>query len=135
MLTDGMKQRNVEDKVAVMDVAELVAASIPDVPVDQLVLQEDRSRARSGRRAARTRRGATRRGRRAREAAVVGRVIAQGDEITVFRTTTASTAAGGDGLLDVRHRGGVGRPDGGVEARGVVVDPRIGAPRRLSARA
>jgi len=37
MLTDGMKQRNVEDKVAVMDVAELVAASIPDVPVDRLV--------------------------------------------------------------------------------------------------
>ena len=37
MLTDGMKQRNVEDKIAVLDVAELVAASIPDVPVDRLV--------------------------------------------------------------------------------------------------
>ena len=37
MLTDGMKQRNVEDKIQVLDVAELVAASIPDVPVDRLV--------------------------------------------------------------------------------------------------
>jgi Fe-S oxidoreductase len=37
MLTDGMKQRNVEEKIAVLDVAELVAASIPDVPVDRLV--------------------------------------------------------------------------------------------------
>jgi Fe-S oxidoreductase len=37
MLTDGMKQRNVEDRIQVLDVAELVAASIPDVPVDRLV--------------------------------------------------------------------------------------------------
>jgi Fe-S oxidoreductase len=37
MLTDGMKQRNVEDKIQVLDVAELVAASIPDVPVSRLV--------------------------------------------------------------------------------------------------
>jgi Fe-S oxidoreductase len=37
MLTDGMKQRNVDDKIAVWDVAELVAQSIPDVPVDRLV--------------------------------------------------------------------------------------------------
>jgi Fe-S oxidoreductase len=37
MLTDGMKQRNVEDKIQVLDVAELVAASIPDVPVGRLV--------------------------------------------------------------------------------------------------
>jgi Fe-S oxidoreductase len=37
MLTDGMKQRNVDDKIAVLDVAELVAASIPDVPIDRLV--------------------------------------------------------------------------------------------------
>jgi Fe-S oxidoreductase len=37
MLTDGMKQRNVEDKVAVLDIAELVAQSIPDVPVGNLV--------------------------------------------------------------------------------------------------
>jgi len=37
MLTDGMKQRNVEDKIQVLDVAELVAQSIPDVPVDRLV--------------------------------------------------------------------------------------------------
>lgn len=37
MLTDGMKQRNAEDRIQVLDVAELVAASIPDVPVDRLV--------------------------------------------------------------------------------------------------
>ncbi len=37
MLTDGMKQRNVEDSIQVLDVAELVAASIPDVPVSALV--------------------------------------------------------------------------------------------------
>jgi Fe-S oxidoreductase len=37
MLSDGMKQRNVDDKIQVLDVAELVAASIPDVPVDRLV--------------------------------------------------------------------------------------------------
>jgi Fe-S oxidoreductase len=37
MLTDGMKQRNLEDKIAVLDVAELVAQSIPDVPVGNLV--------------------------------------------------------------------------------------------------
>jgi Fe-S oxidoreductase len=37
MLTDGMKQRNRDEQIAVLDVAELVAASIPDVPVDRLV--------------------------------------------------------------------------------------------------
>ncbi|MDQ3368672.1 MAG: (Fe-S)-binding protein [Myxococcota bacterium] len=37
MLTDGMKQRNVEESIQVLDVAELVAQSIPDVPVDRLV--------------------------------------------------------------------------------------------------
>jgi hypothetical protein len=37
MLTDGMKQRNVDDKIAVLDIAELVAQSIPDVPADRLV--------------------------------------------------------------------------------------------------
>jgi Fe-S oxidoreductase len=37
MITDGMKQRNVEDKIQVLDIAELVAQSIPDVPVDRLV--------------------------------------------------------------------------------------------------
>jgi Fe-S oxidoreductase len=37
MLTDGMKQRNVDDKIEVLDVAELVARSIPDVPLDRLV--------------------------------------------------------------------------------------------------
>ncbi len=42
MLTDGMKQRNVDDKVAVLDVAELVAQSLPDVPVSSLVRKKDR---------------------------------------------------------------------------------------------
>ena len=42
MLTDGMKQRNVEDKIAVLDIAELVAQSIPDVPVSNLVRKKDR---------------------------------------------------------------------------------------------
>ncbi|MGE5184581.1 MAG: (Fe-S)-binding protein [Acidobacteriota bacterium] len=37
MLTDGMKQRNVDDKIAVLDIAELVAQSLPDVPVGNLV--------------------------------------------------------------------------------------------------
>jgi Fe-S oxidoreductase len=43
MLTDGMKQRNVEDKIAVLDIAELVAQSIPDVPVSSLVRKKDRA--------------------------------------------------------------------------------------------
>jgi len=42
MLTDGMKQRNVDDKIAVLDIAELVAQSIPDVPVESLVRKRDR---------------------------------------------------------------------------------------------
>jgi len=42
MLTDGMKQRNVEDKIQVLDVAELVAQSLPDVPVSALVRKRDR---------------------------------------------------------------------------------------------
>ena len=42
MLTDGMKQKNVEDKVAVIDIAELVAQSLPDVPVGNLVRKKDR---------------------------------------------------------------------------------------------
>ena len=37
MITDGMKQRNVDEKIQVLDVAELVAQSIPDVPVGRLV--------------------------------------------------------------------------------------------------
>ena len=37
MVTDGMKHRNVENDIAVLDIAELVAQSIPDVPVDRLV--------------------------------------------------------------------------------------------------
>jgi Fe-S oxidoreductase len=42
MLTDGTKTRNVEDKIAVLDIAEIVAASIPDVPVESLVRKKDR---------------------------------------------------------------------------------------------
>ena len=42
MLTDGMKQKNVEDKVEVLDIAELVARSIPDVPIGNLVRKRDR---------------------------------------------------------------------------------------------
>jgi Fe-S oxidoreductase len=42
MLTDGMKNRNVEDKIQVLDIAELVAQSIPDVPVSSLVRKKDR---------------------------------------------------------------------------------------------
>jgi Fe-S oxidoreductase len=42
MLTDGMKQRNVEEKLQVLDVAELVAQSLPDVPVSALVRKKDR---------------------------------------------------------------------------------------------
>src|SRR6185312_9908029 len=42
MLTDGMKQRDVEEKLVVLDVAELVAQSLPDVPVTNLVRKKDR---------------------------------------------------------------------------------------------
>jgi Fe-S oxidoreductase len=42
MLTDGMKQRNVEDQIQVLDVAELVAANLPDVPLGRLVRKKDR---------------------------------------------------------------------------------------------
>jgi Fe-S oxidoreductase len=42
MLTDGMKQRNVDDKIQVLDIAELVAQTIPDVPVGSLVRKKDR---------------------------------------------------------------------------------------------
>lgn len=42
MLTDGMKQRNVDDKIQVLDVAELVAQSIPDVPLDRLVRKKSK---------------------------------------------------------------------------------------------
>ena len=37
MITDGVKQRNADDQLQVLDVAELVARSIPDVPVSALV--------------------------------------------------------------------------------------------------
>jgi len=43
MMTDGMKQRNVDDQIAVLDIAELVAQSLPDVPVDKLVRKKDRA--------------------------------------------------------------------------------------------
>ena len=43
MLTDGMKQRNMDDKIQVLDVAEIVAASIPDVPLTRLVRKKDRT--------------------------------------------------------------------------------------------
>jgi len=43
MLTDGMKHRNVEDKIAVMDIAELVAEALPDVPVNRLTRKRDRA--------------------------------------------------------------------------------------------
>jgi len=36
MITDGMKQRNKEEDIQVLDIAELVAKSIPDVPVSAL---------------------------------------------------------------------------------------------------
>jgi len=42
MLTDGMKARDVEEKIQVLDIAELVAQSIPDVPVSSLVRKKDR---------------------------------------------------------------------------------------------
>jgi hypothetical protein len=38
-----MKQRNVEEKIQVLDIAELVAQSIPDVPVGSLVRKKDRA--------------------------------------------------------------------------------------------
>ncbi|MFT3700699.1 MAG: (Fe-S)-binding protein [Kofleriaceae bacterium] len=43
MLTDGMKSKNAEDKVEVLDIAELVARSIPDVPLSSLTRKRDRS--------------------------------------------------------------------------------------------
>ncbi|MBA3538053.1 MAG: 4Fe-4S dicluster domain-containing protein [Deltaproteobacteria bacterium] len=45
MLTDGMKSRNVEDKIEVLDIAELVARSLPAdvVPRDRLVRKKDRT--------------------------------------------------------------------------------------------
>jgi Fe-S oxidoreductase len=43
MMTDGMKQRNVDDQIQVLDIAELVAQSLPDVPVDKLVRKKDRA--------------------------------------------------------------------------------------------
>ena len=42
MMTDGMKQRNVDDQIQVIDIAELVAQSLPDVPVGNLVRKKDR---------------------------------------------------------------------------------------------
>jgi Fe-S oxidoreductase len=42
MITDGMKARNKEDDIQVLDIAELVAQAIPDVPVSSLVRHRDR---------------------------------------------------------------------------------------------
>jgi Fe-S oxidoreductase len=42
MLTDGMKHRNVDEKIQVLDIAEVVAQSIPDVPLSSLVRKKDR---------------------------------------------------------------------------------------------
>jgi hypothetical protein len=37
-----MKTANVDDKIQVLDIAELVAQSIPDVPLGNLVRKRDR---------------------------------------------------------------------------------------------
>jgi Fe-S oxidoreductase len=37
MITDGVKARDAEEKVSVMDVSELLASSLPDVPASSLV--------------------------------------------------------------------------------------------------
>jgi Fe-S oxidoreductase len=37
MITDGVKAKNSEESVKVLDVAELLAASLPDVPASALV--------------------------------------------------------------------------------------------------
>jgi len=42
MITDGMKARNKEEDIEVLDIAELVARSIPDVPVSSLTRKRDR---------------------------------------------------------------------------------------------
>lgn len=42
MITDGMKARNKEEDIEVLDIAELVARAIPDVPVSSLVRHRDR---------------------------------------------------------------------------------------------
>ncbi|HUH06096.1 MAG TPA: (Fe-S)-binding protein, partial [Kofleriaceae bacterium] len=42
MVTDGMKARNKEEDIEVLDIAELVARAIPDVPVSSLVRHRDR---------------------------------------------------------------------------------------------
>ena len=48
MITDGMKQRNQEDNVAVLDVAELVARAIPDVPLSALTRKRSSAATRAG---------------------------------------------------------------------------------------
>jgi len=42
MITDGMKARNKEEDIEVLDIAELVARSIPDVPASSLTRKRDR---------------------------------------------------------------------------------------------
>jgi Fe-S oxidoreductase len=48
MVTDGMKQRNKEDEIEVLDVAELVARAVPDVPVGNLVRRKKAGAAEAG---------------------------------------------------------------------------------------
>jgi Fe-S oxidoreductase len=48
MVTDGMKQRNKEEEIEVLDVAELVARAVPDVPVGNLVRRKKAAAAEPG---------------------------------------------------------------------------------------
>jgi Fe-S oxidoreductase len=45
MITDGMKERNKEEEIQVLDVAELVAKSIPDVPLSALARKRKKAEA------------------------------------------------------------------------------------------
>jgi Fe-S oxidoreductase len=42
MLTDGVKARNQDESVQVMDVSELLAAGLPDVPLSALKRKRDK---------------------------------------------------------------------------------------------
>jgi Fe-S oxidoreductase len=45
MITDGMKERNKDEEIQVLDVAELVAQSIPDVPLSALARKRKKAEA------------------------------------------------------------------------------------------
>jgi Fe-S oxidoreductase len=45
MITDGMKERNKDEEIQVLDVAELVARSIPDVPLSALARKRKKAEA------------------------------------------------------------------------------------------